>query len=95
MKYAHIDENNKVLGWYTPDVHGIYVPSSDSDVEGYWDMSNIPTPNIEVTDEVWQEAISVNANYYSNGKFIVHDFRTDDEITKDELKSKISEASMY
>ena len=42
--------------------------------------SEIPTPNIEVTDEVWQEAININANYYENGEFVVKDFRTADEI---------------
>ena len=62
MKYAHL-ENNKILGWYSDDIHEI-----------------IPTPNIEVTEKVWQEAININANCYENGKFIVKDFRTDTEI---------------
>ena len=66
MKYANINENNKILGWYDDLVH-----------------KNIPTPNIEVTDEVWQEALNINANYYENGKFIVKDFRTPDEIEQE------------
>ena len=77
MKYAHLDKENKILGWYSDDIH-----------------SEIPTPNIEVTDEVWQEAININANCYKNGKFIVKDFRTDEEVElanteriKSELKS--------
>ena len=41
--------------------------------------SKIPTPNIEVTDEVWQEAININANCYENGEFIRKDFRTDEQ----------------
>ena len=45
--------------------------------------SEIPTPNIEVTDEVWQEAININANCYENGKFIVKDFRTLEEIEQE------------
>lgn len=56
--------------------------------------SIIPTPNIEVTDEVWQEAININANCYENGEFVVKDFRTEEEIElakieriKSELKS--------
>lgn len=65
MKYAHI-ENNKILGWYSDDIHNI-----------------IPTPNIEVTDEVWQEAININANCYENGEFIVKDFRTEEEIEQE------------
>lgn len=63
MKYAHIDENNKILGWYDSDIH-----------------KKIPTPSIEVTDEIWQEAINANANCYANGNFIIKDFRTDKEI---------------
>ena len=39
----------------------------------------IPTPNIEVTDEVWQEALNINANCYENGEFILKDFRTDEQ----------------
>ena len=47
---------------------------------GWYDKEihlEIPTPNIEVTDEVWQEAININANCYENGEFILKDFRTD------------------
>ena len=39
----------------------------------------IPTPNIEVTDEVWQEALNINANCYENGEFILKDFTTDEQ----------------
>ena len=70
MKYAHINENNKILGWYSDDIH-----------------SNIPTPNIEVTEEVWQEAININANCYEDGKFIVKDFRTPEEIEKTRVQN--------
>lgn len=67
MKYAHIEENiNKILGWYSDDVH-----------------SEIPIPSIIVTEEVWQEALNINANCYENGKFIVKDFRTDVEIEQE------------
>ena len=45
--------------------------------------SEIPTPNIEVIDEVWQEAIKINANCYENGEFIVKDFRTEEEIEQE------------
>ena len=47
---------------------------------GWYDKEihlEIPTPNIEVTDEVWQEALNINANCYENGEFIRKDFRTD------------------
>ena len=49
--------------------------------------SEIPTPNIEVTDEVWQEALSINANYYENGKFIHKDLRTAEEIEQQRVDS--------
>ena len=47
MKYAHYDINTKKL-------LGWY----DSEVS-----PSIPAPNIEVTEEDWQSALSVNANY--------------------------------
>ena len=67
MKYAHLEEN-------TNKILGWY----DSDIH-----SEIPTPNIEVTDEVWQEALSINANCYENGEFTVKDFRTLEEIEQE------------
>lgn len=64
MKYAHLEQDTNKL-------LGWYSDEIHSD---------IPTPNIEVTDEVWQEALNINANCYEDGKFIVKDFRTDEEI---------------
>lgn len=64
MKYAHLEKE-------TNKIQGWY----DSEIH-----TEIPTPNIEVTEKVWQEAININANCYENGKFIVKDFRTDTEI---------------
>lgn len=55
--------------------------------DGFYDISKIPTPNIEVSDEVWQEAININANCYENGKFIVKDFRTNQEIETQRIAS--------
>lgn len=66
MKYAHLEKN-------TNKILGWY----DSEIH-----SEIPTPNIEVTDEVWQEALNINANCYEDGKFIVKDFRTAEELEK-------------
>ena len=56
---------------------------------GWYDKEihlEIPTPNIEVTDEVWQEALNTNANCYENGKFIVKDFRTEEEKEKQRVQ---------
>lgn len=62
MKYAHLN-GEKLLGWYTKDVHG----------------DNIPTPNVEVTDEVWQKALEDGANCYVDNKFVYKDLSTNDE----------------
>ena len=68
MKYAHLEKN-------TNKILGWYDKSIHSE---------IPTPNIEVTDEQWQEAINMNANCYEDGEFIVKDFRTQEEIIQQE-----------
>lgn len=71
MKYAHLEKNTNKL-------------------LGWYDEEinpSIPTPNIEVTDEVWQEAININANCYENGKFVTKDFRTDEEVEKSRVQN--------
>ena len=68
MKYAHLEQDTNKLLGWYSD-----------DIH-----SEIPTPNIEVTDEVWQEALNINANCYENGEFIVKDFRTEEEILQQE-----------
>jgi|TARA_R100001480_G_scaffold18941_2_gene28459 hypothetical protein len=40
-KYAHINSENILQGWYDSEIH-----------------TTIPTPNIEVTDEQWQNALN-------------------------------------
>lgn len=94
MKYAHLDNENKLLGWYSKDVNGVWVdPEYDENdeliTEGYWDISNIPTPRVEVSDEEWQRAVSISANYYNSTtqKFELKDFRTPHEIAVDEYNS--------
>ena len=57
MKYAHIDSDGILLGWYSPE-------------------DDIPTPNVEVSDEVWQQALDINANKYVDGQFVFEDIRT-------------------
>ena len=79
MKYVHIEKNSNKLLGWYSDEI----------------HSEIPTPNIEVTDEVWQEALNINANCYENGKFIVKDFRTDEEIRTAEINTQTAEAKAY
>ena len=71
MKYAHIENGTNKL-------LGWYTKEIHS---------KIPTPNIEVTDEVWQEAININANCYENGEFIRKDFRTEEEKEKQRVQN--------
>lgn len=70
MKYAHIDkETQQILGWYSEEDHCTYIPaisvvdeeghvSSKNNIvkDGYYDLSRIPTPYIEVTEEQWEIA---------------------------------------
>ena len=75
MKYANINENNKILGWYDDLVH-----------------KNIPTPNIEITDDVWRNAINNNHNKVnSDGTTELFDFRTDDELIEIENQNILSQ----
>ena len=48
-KYAHINSDNILQGWYDSKIH-----------------NTIPTPNIEVTNEQWQNAINNNHNKINN-----------------------------
>ena len=65
---------------------------------GWYDKEihlEIPTPNIKVTDEVWQEALNINANCYENGEFILKDFTTDEQKEKariQQIEAKCNQA---
>ena len=63
MKYAHLEKDTNKLLGWYDD--NIHL--------------EIPTPNIEVSEKVWQEALNINANCYENKKFIFKDFRTDEQ----------------
>ncbi len=79
MKYAHLEENT-------------------NKILGWYDKSinkNIPTPNIEVDEKVWQEAIKINANCYENSKFICKDFRTAEEILIEQHEQKSNLVDEY
>lgn len=79
MKYAHINKNGQLKGWYDSNIH-----------------ASIPTPNIEVSDENWQNAINNNHNKVNtDGTTENYDFRTVEEIAKQELQSQIADAKEY
>jgi len=61
----------------------------DTKLQGWYDSeihTEIPTPNVKVTDDVWQEALNINANCYKDGKFIVKDFTTDKQREKQRIQ---------
>lgn len=79
MKIAHINENNKLLGWYDAVIH-----------------TSIPTPNIEVNNEVWQFALANNHNKVNADGTTEHfDFRTQEEIDKQNRDIEVNKARKY
>lgn len=91
--YAHIDTNGKILGWYNDEIHCTKTLDKSNNI--VLDKSKIPTPNIEVTGEVWQEALRIKSNCYEKGEFIVKDFRTEKEILKqEETKARLDRKNL-
>jgi len=62
MKYAHVDGNGQILGWYEDEIH-----------------STIPEPNVQVSEEVWQNALDSSHNTIIDGVTSQVDHRTDAE----------------
>jgi len=65
----------------------VHYDTDTQKVLGWYDKSinkNIPTPNMEVSDENWQKAIDANANYVDvkNKTVSFKDFRTLDDFKK-------------
>ena len=63
--FAHLDENNNILGWYLEEIHAIKVEAEYDEngeliKEAYYDLSKIPTPNKEVVKAVYLNALENN-----------------------------------
>lgn len=59
-----------------------YAHIIDTKIQGWYSEdihTSIPLGCVEVEDEIWQEAININANCYENGRFIAKDFSTLEE----------------
>ena len=76
MKYVNYDEKTgKILGFYSKDIHGKWIPPQYNEdgkliKEGYWDLSAIPKPYAEMTDEMWQECLNGTEYRYKNGSWV-------------------------
>ena len=66
MKYAHIDNNGQILGWYDDEIH-----------------DSVPEPNVQVSEEVWQNAIDSGHNTIIDGVTSDTDHRSDDVKASD------------
>ena len=75
LYYAHYEQSTKlILGWYSDDIHGI--PTED----GY-DLSNVPTPYMEVFLEDWRFAVDNEHNKVDlkNNSTLVYDFKSPEQ----------------
>ena len=61
-----------------------YIELIDNFILGCYDDNSIgiPIKCIPVEDDIWSNALDINANYYENGKFIRKEFRLAEEIEK-------------
>lgn len=104
--FAHLDENNNILGWYSDVIHGIKVEAilnENKEVvkEGYIDLSKIPTPNKEVVRAVWLNALENNHNqllgdgttrYVKSVETLRADFRHERDLKLIECDIEINKA---
>jgi len=66
MKYAHIDDNGQILGWYDQEIH-----------------QSIPEPNVQVSEEVWQNALDSSHNTIIDGVTSQVDHRSTEQKASD------------
>nr|DAT76833.1 MAG TPA: hypothetical protein [Caudoviricetes sp.] len=67
-----------------------------NEILGYYDdeiHNDIPEPNIEISDEAWQEALAIGANTIKDGKMIYVEPKVDEKTRElAELEAQIKEA---
>lgn len=66
MKYAHVDTNGQILGWYDPEIN-----------------ASIPEPNVEVSIEVWKNALDSSHNTIIDGVTSQVDHRNETQKASD------------
>jgi hypothetical protein len=52
----------------------------------YLDTDTVEEPKVTVTQEVWQQALEINANKYVDGNLVFEDLRTDEQKANDNDK---------
>jgi hypothetical protein len=71
----------------------------DGQLLGWYDKdihTSIPTPNMEVSDDAWQNAIDNGHNKVNaDGTTELYDFRTAEEIAQAETEQAVQEAYAY
>lgn len=76
-----------------------YAHIENTKLLGWYDKDihqNIPTPNIEVSDEQWQIALDNGHNKINNdGTSELFDFRTPQEVEEEDKLNQLREATKY
>lgn len=60
-----------------------YIHLENNKILGYYSKDinpKIPKGCVEITNEQWQNALNINANWYENGKFSFRDLRSSKEL---------------
>ena len=70
-----------------------------NEILGYYDdniHTNIPEPNIKISDEAWQEALAIGANSIKDDKMIYVEPKIDEKTRElAELEAQIKECEEY
>lgn len=70
-----------------------------NEILGFYDDSihkTIPTPNVKISDDEWQEALQIGANYIEKGKPTKQEIEIDEHAKQlAEIEAEIAECENY
>ena len=70
-----------------------------NEILGFYDdgiHKTIPTPNIKISDDEWQEALRIGANYIENNQLVTKEIETDTKAQElSELEAEIKEIETH
>ena len=70
-----------------------------NEILGFYDdeiHESIPEPNIKISDDEWQEALQIGANYIENNQLVVKEGETDTKAQElSELEAEIKEIETH